>query len=319
MNKKSRTDSTILFLVTAASWILLLGNLLVRNLQAKAKTPLLEVVKIGGDIYLAKGEWGSNVGFYVANNEVLAIDSKATAKATEKVIKEFAKIIQSPITRVAFTHSDPDSFNGREAYPDRAGVICSLGLTKDNFRYFGFFLEMNAPLEIYNTESWPTSEFVPAITFDGQLSLRIGQKEVQFIHYGPAHTRGDAIIFFPEERVAFIGDLVFIGHDPIIQSDKGGSCYGLIRVLSVLLSLKPEIRTFIPSHADPIGRDEVQKALKFVEGVTSKVESMFHAGKTMEDVKKEFGVPAPPNESGTWVPPNFAASVYHELAESKIK
>jgi cyclase len=295
----------------------LTGHPQVYNYLAHPKPPPLAIIHLGGGLYVAKGDWGSNVGFYVENNQVLAVDSKATAKATERAIQEISRITQSPITRVVYTHSDPDSFNGREAYPPGAAVICSLGLTKDWMRYFEFFLEMNAPLEIY--KSYPTSDFVPAITFDGQLNIRIGRKEVELYHYGSAHTRGDALVVFPDERIAFIGDLVFVGHDPLIQGPKGGNSDGLVRVLSILLNIKPEIRTFVPSHAGPIGREDIRRTLEFIEDVKAKVKAMVEAGKTLDDVKSAFGVRPSPEEPGAWVWPSFGVIVYHELVEYGIK
>ncbi len=62
-----------------------------------------------------------------------------------------------------------------------------------------------------------------AITFDGQLNIHIGEEEVELFHYGPAHTSGDVIVYFPRESVGFIGDLVFVGHEPLIENQKGGN------------------------------------------------------------------------------------------------
>ena len=65
----------------------------VLNYRTKQKPPPLEIVRVANGIYMAQGEWGSNVGFCTWwNNEVLIIDSKATKGATEKVLKEIGKI-----------------------------------------------------------------------------------------------------------------------------------------------------------------------------------------------------------------------------------
>jgi len=288
----------------------------VLNYRTKQKPPPLEIVKVANGIYLAKGEWGSNVGFCTWNNEVLVIDSKATKGATEKVLKEIAKISKNPITRVVFTHSDPDSFNGRDAYPDTAEIICSPRVLDDHKKNTTVYLEMNAPAALY--ASWSRSDFIPAMTFKGELNIRLGQDEVTLLHYGPAHTSGDTIVWFPADRVAFIGDLVFDGREPMIQDQKGGSSYGLVRALSILLDLRPEIRTFIPCHGDPLDRAIVQQNLRMIEEVQSKVTAMFDAGKSLEDVKTAFGVKDPPQEDGAWIWPSLAVTVYQELNRKKF-
>jgi len=292
------------------------GRSQVYNYQARLKRPPLEIVKVDSGIYVAKGEWGSNVGFYIANNEILVIDSKTTKDATKKVIEEIGKISKNPITRVIYTHSDPDSFNGRDAYPDKAEIICTPRVLYDCQKNTTVYLEMNAPLELY--AAWPPSEFIPAMKFEGLLNIRIGRGEVTLLHYGPAHTAGDAIVWFPADSVAFIGDLVFVGHEPLIQDQKGGYSFGLVRVLGILLNMKPEIKTFIPSHADPVGREMVEQTLRSIKEVQSKVTAMFDSGKTLEDVKKAFGVRESLQEPGTWVWPSLAVMVYRELKDSSL-
>jgi glyoxylase-like metal-dependent hydrolase (beta-lactamase superfamily II) len=163
----------------------------VYNYLENPNKPRLEIVKLGGGLYMAKGGWGSNVGFWIANNEVLVIHSKGTKGATRKVVEEIGKITKDPITRVVFTHSDPDSFNGREAYPGSAAVICTPGVYDDFWNDATVYLEMNAPADVYD---WPKVDFIPAMTFEGQLNIRIGRDEVTLLHYGPAHTSGDSIL-----------------------------------------------------------------------------------------------------------------------------
>jgi len=178
------------------------------------------------------------------------------------------------------------------------------------------YLEMNAPAALYT--AWSRSDFIPAMTFKGELNIRLGQDEVMLLHYGPAHTSGDTIVWFPADRVAFIGDLVFDGREPMIQDQKGGSSHGLVRALSILLGMKPEIRMFIPSHGDPLDRAILQQNLRMIEEVRSKVTAMFDAGKSLQDVKTAFGVKDPPHEDGAWIWPSLAVTVYQELNRKKF-
>lgn len=281
------------------------------------ETPALKIHELGGGLYWTIGEWGANTGFLVGSDGVLVIDAKATEKATKKVVAEIKKITNKPITKVIFTHSDVDCINGFEGYPENAEIICSLG-TKQEFQFLlPTQLEMNAPLEIYNSNM--TRLFLPAVSFDGQLNFRFDFEQVELSHYCAAHTRGDTIVFFPAKSVAFIGDLVFVGRDPLVQDQKGGYSFGLVRALSILLNQKPEIQTFIPSHADPLGREELKNILKSIEEIQAKVLAMVDEGKTLDEVKKALGIQDPPLEEGLWVWPSLAVTIYRELAEKKIE
>jgi glyoxylase-like metal-dependent hydrolase (beta-lactamase superfamily II) len=296
------------------------GSQQVFNYFDGGRKPDLEIVKMGGGLYLAKGEWGANVGFFVGDDGVFVIDSKTTAGATRKVVKEIRKITSKPITKIAFTHGDWDCFNGYDVYPDTAEIICSLKCCQELAAGCWTFLEMNAPSDIYSPGPTSTAMlyFHPAVSFEGQLNLWFGSETIELFQYGPAHTSGDVIICFPVRGLAFIGDLVLVHHDPLIQSEKGGYSFGLVRTLSILLKIQPAIRTFIPSHADPIGREELGSILRSIEEIQAKVLAMVDEGKTLEDVKKAFHISEAPKGAGNWVWPSLAATVYQELTERRM-
>jgi cyclase len=296
------------------------GSPQVFNYFDGGRQPALEILKMGGGLYLAKGEWGANVGFFVGDDGVFVIDSKATDGATKKVIKEIRKITSKPITKVAFTHSDSDCFNGYDVYPAAADIICSLRCREELAAGMLTFLEMNAPSEIYSPgpTSMPMPNFQPSVSFERQLNLRFGSETIELFQYGPAHTSGDVVICFPARGVAFIGDLVFVHHDPLVQRHKGGYSFGLVTTLSIFLKTQPEIQTFIPSHADPINRDELGAIVRSIEEIQAKVLAMVDEGKTMEDVKKAFQISEAPKGAGNWVWPRLAATVYQELTERRM-
>ena len=56
---------------------------------------------------------------------------------------------------------------------------------------------------------------LPTETFDGELTLTVGARELRLIEVGPAHTRGDTLALLPAERVLFSGDILFHGMHPL--------------------------------------------------------------------------------------------------------
>ena len=174
------------------------------NYFSPPKPPTLEIIEIGRDMYMARGEWGANVGFFVGDDGVFVIDAKATDGATKKVIKEIQKITKKPIIKVAFTHSDSDCFNGYEAYPSAAEVICSSKSRRELAAGQWTFLEMNAPSSLYSDgpTSAPLSDFFPAVSFSGQMIIRVGSETIELFQCGAAHTSGDVIVSFPARAMS---------------------------------------------------------------------------------------------------------------------
>jgi glyoxylase-like metal-dependent hydrolase (beta-lactamase superfamily II) len=305
-------------------WILLLAVLIplegagyregaqVYNLRQAPEPGPLQIHRFSGSgLYWTQGEAGANTGFLVGVDGVLVIDAKATSEATAKVVREIRRITAKPIIKAIYTHSDIDVFNGLDGYPSGAAPVCSFGTQTEIKLMTGSMLEMNVDPGIYNT-SPAARPFHPAELFSGRFRFIFGEDVIELLNIGAAHTGGDTIVIFPALGVAFIGDLVFGDRDPLIQDQKGGYSFGLVRALSILLN-RPELVTYVPSHAEPLGREELRGILRKIEEIQTRVIAMVDAGKTLDEVKQAFSVPDVPEGKGLWRWPSLAVTVYKEL------
>src|SRR3712207_3219430 len=57
---------------------------------------------------------------------------------------------------------------------------------------------------------------LPTETFSGEMNVKVGNKDVRLIEVGPAHTRGDVVVYVPQDRVLYMGDMLFNGSHPAI-------------------------------------------------------------------------------------------------------
>jgi cyclase len=102
----------------------------------------------------------------------------------------------------------------------------------------------------------------PTLTYQDRMELTAGGTEVRLIHPGPAHTVGDTIVWLPERRIVFTGDLIFNGGTPFVLF---GSLSGSLRALETLRELDAEI--VVPGHGpvcDPGVYDTVERYLRHV-------------------------------------------------------
>jgi glyoxylase-like metal-dependent hydrolase (beta-lactamase superfamily II) len=86
----------------------------------------------------------------------------------------------------------PDDVRGIVANTDELGIAGQ------------FFARLCAPFDFSGIEL-----VLPTETFTGRKTVQVGEKTVELIDLGPAHTRGDLVVFVPEDRVVFVGDLLF--------------------------------------------------------------------------------------------------------------
>jgi cyclase len=152
---------------------------------------------------------------------------------------------------------------------------------------------------------------LPNETFSQQLSLYLGDTEIRVLYFGPAHTNGDAVIFIPSEKLAIVGDLVFVGRDPLIHRQKGGSSVGLVALLKSLLQLDADL--YLSGHAEPVDKHTMEGLLTQIEQKQTKVKALVAEGKQLNDVKEAFGITDPPAGGRRW--PSLVEIIYRELTE----
>jgi cyclase len=179
-----------------------------------------------------------NSGVVAAREEVLvfdALDSEAIARAERESI---ARAIKLPVRYlVSSPFHDPFS-KGNIAYAD----VFKIG--HENYRA-GLIAQMErgrAPAE-------EQSARLPNATFRDRMTLHLGGKDIQILYFGPAHTKGDSILFVPQDRIAYLSEIFFSDEFPNMAQGYGVSW---IRVLDAAEALQADI--FVPGHG-PIPDD----------------------------------------------------------------
>jgi glyoxylase-like metal-dependent hydrolase (beta-lactamase superfamily II) len=260
--------------------------------------PPMTVQKIQGGLHLVKAGAGANTAFFIYDKGVVALDAKMTAEAAQQMLAEIKKTTALPLTHLLISHSDGDHINGLAGFPPGLTIVASEATRK----------EME---EAFKDEKFAGHRAnLPNMTYTGAMELRLGESTIRLRQHGPAHTFGDSVIVFPAEKAAFIGDLVFLGRDPLIHRAKGGTSTGYIASLKKLLDLPVDV--YLAGHNEPLSKDDVRGLLTALEDKQAKVKALVAQGKTLDEVKAALGVPA---AAGRW--PSLAEIMYLELTEKK--
>jgi glyoxylase-like metal-dependent hydrolase (beta-lactamase superfamily II) len=276
----------------------------------QAQQQPLTVQQIKGNIYMVKGGSGANTGFFIGAKEVLVIDAKMTADSAKQEINEIRKLTDKPITRIVITHSDGDHVNGLNGFPAGLKIYAHPQTKKD----------MEEAAKAANTQH--LNDYLPneicapcTASKSSVMGIKMDSEEVLLYHFGPAHTSGDLVVFFPAERVAFVGDLAFVGRDPLIHRQKSGTSIGLVDTLKAMLALKAE--TFIAGHNEPLSTKDIQTLAASIEEKQGKVKALIAEGKSLDDIKKAFGIQTAAAQAGRMSFPSLIDIIYLELTEKK--
>ncbi|HPW17722.1 MAG TPA: MBL fold metallo-hydrolase [Candidatus Aminicenantes bacterium] len=265
--------------------------------------PPLTVQPITKSLYLVKGGSGANTAFFIGEKEVFAVDAKMSAASAAGMLAEIKKVTSAPVTTVIITHSDGDHINGLPGFPKGLTIVAH-GTCKADM--------------VAAAEALPElKDYIPNKTYSDRLELLPGPAPVILAHFGPAHTSGDTVVLFPAEKAAFVGDLLFVGRDPLIHRHKNGSSFGYVETLGALLALTPAVEVFLSGHADPLGRADVEALRDSMAGKQAKVKEMVAAGKSLAEIKAAFGVVDRPAAAGGPRFPSLVETIYLELTEKK--
>ena len=216
-----------------------------------------------------QGQWGySNAGLILGDESSLLVDTLFDLRLTREMLDAMTRVRgDRPIKTVVNTHSNGDHCWGNQLVSE-AEIIASrrcaeelaaippVGLRAllkaDGLGEAGAYLR-----RIFGAFDFEGIELTPPTrTFDGELRLRVGARDVHLIEVGPAHTAGDVLVHLPEQRVVFTGDIVFSGGTPVVWA---GPISNWIRACDRILAL--EAQTVVPGHG-PVGDADAVRAMR---------------------------------------------------------
>ena len=204
-----------------------------------------------GNLHVLLG-FGSNITVSTGPDGTLLVDDEYAA-LTPKVRAALAELRSSPVRLIVNTHWHDDHTGGNEAFA-RDGALIIAQEDAGRRMQSDQVLSLYGPQKAYPPAAWP------AITFDKSLGLRWNGDDIDVIHVGPAHTDGDAIVFFHRQNVIATGDLFvgFIYRPPYFDDLNGGSAHGMIAAADTLLKLVDARTIVVPGHGDVTDRAGLQ-------------------------------------------------------------
>lgn len=206
-----------------------------------------------------------NIGIISGEKAILVVDTGLGLANGERVYQAALRIANGRKIYLTTTHFHPEHSFGAMAFPGASLIMNAAQL--DELREKG-----PAYLELFRgigeTARAALANTVPvnmAIAYRDRHVLDLGGTTVELSEV-PAHTRGDQVIFVPQSRVLFTGDLAETGFFPVLI-DKDSSGEKWIDVLGRLIAMRPAM--IVPGHGEVTGKrllDDVRDMLIWLRG-----------------------------------------------------
>jgi len=270
--------------------------------QADLEEKTISFTKLSEHAWAYTAEGDPNTGIIVGDDAVLVADTQATPAMAQDVVRRIREVTDKPIKYVVLTHYHAvrvlgaSGFNPQQiiSSQDTRDLIVERG-EQDKASEIGRF-----PRLFQNVESVPPGLTWPTMTFTGKMTLWLGKLEVQLLQLGRGHTKGDTVVWLPQDRVLLSGDLVEFDATPY-----AGDAYfkDWPQTLENIAALKPA--ALVPGRGPALlGEAQVAAGLEatggFIADVRASVEAGVAAGKDLHAVYQDTFAKLKP-KYGHWV------------------
>ncbi|MFP1631249.1 MBL fold metallo-hydrolase [Zhengella sp. ZM62] len=169
----------------------------------------ISFTEVGKGLWAFTAEGDPNSGVIIGDDSVMIVEAQATPRLANKVIEKVREVTDKPITHVVLTHYHAVRVLGASAFgaqqvimSDTARAMVVERGQEDWDSEFQRFPRLFEGHESIPGLTWPTT------TFSDSMTVYLGNRRVDIMHLGRAHTAGDAVIHVPDENVMFTGDIV---------------------------------------------------------------------------------------------------------------
>ena len=303
---------TRITIMLALSWCLTVG----------AAAPVrMNPVKVTDGVYMLEHSQGSgNSTVIITNDGVVVLDFHIDN--ADQTLAFIRKTTDKKVKYLITSHSAGDHASGAWHFREDAPVwIATKNQVHDlQMQERAEFLERKNSKEPRYAAYQKGEPLQPTIGIDGPMTLYFGGLTFQIAPEGRAHSTGDLTVYIPQKRVMLMGDLLDTEIHPG-QGESAGVFFsnvaGWIKALDNIMARSLAVETYIPGHGPVhIGRGvkDLEEQKRYFAVMRDEVAKMVQAGKTLEQIEKEFKVP---QEFGQYKRPErlkqFYKLFYHQL------
>ena len=222
--------------------------------QAPAPKPFMQAKAVTANVYYVEGlsELGSsanqnfisNAGFVITPAGVVVVDALGSPELARRLMAEIRKVTSKPIHSVVLTHYHADHIYGLQVFKDAGAHIVAHSAAREYLNSDTARLRLEASRQ----DLWPwvdeQTRLVPADEWlTAPKTFTVGGVRFDVKPVGPSHTAEDLVVYLPQQKVLFAGDLVFRNRIPFVgQADSRH----WIEAMQSLLQF--DARWVIPGH-----------------------------------------------------------------------
>jgi glyoxylase-like metal-dependent hydrolase (beta-lactamase superfamily II) len=241
-------------------------------------------------------EFVPNAGILVGARSTLVIDTAMGPRNGERILGEARRLGGDRKLLLTTTHFHPEHAFGSQSFAE-ATYVCNAAQAEEMAAKGHEYIEMFSGFGPGLAELLADVQLVaPDVAYDGpSVRIDLGGLVAELISIGPAHTRGDQVVFLPESRVLFAGDLVEDRFLPIFpDADANGLQW--LDALDRLEALQPAI--VVGGHGEVGDAGLIEALRSYLIAVRDGVSDLRSEGLQIEQIEERLEPSLAERQSG---------------------
>ena len=251
--------------------------------------PPPELKQIAPDLHFFFDFAGSNAAFLVTDEGVLVIDARTHPRLGQDLIDRIRKVTDKPIKWLVNTHFHGDHHYGNSAFK-AAGVTIVAQKDTANLMQRLHSKEIARRVDGFKKAGLDPNEVklvLPDVTFDSEMTIRLGNREVRLFYLGPGQQAGDTFVAIPHARVLFTPGA--FGRRSMPNMAFTPSVENWVKLLNTVAAM--DVDKVLPAHGDVAVAADVKELAAMIADEYATVKAAIDRGVNLDDAIKTLTFP----------------------------
>ncbi len=238
--------------------------------------------------------FGANAGVIIGRDAILVVDTLVSAREADRLIKDIKAVSSLPVKYAVNTHWHLDHAFGNCRFAERGAAVIAHDSEKDK-------LTLHAPAALNKPQTYGmtaqdfagTTVAAPVITFTDRMAVDLGGQRVELIHVAPSHSPGSILVYLPDKKILFAGDVLFTGYHAFAGE---GDIDGWLKTLNYILDM--DVALIIPGHGPVSSKNDVIAMKEYLTILDTKAKELCATSDDVAHITAELLKALPPRAEG---------------------
>ncbi|MFA5260758.1 MAG: MBL fold metallo-hydrolase, partial [Candidatus Omnitrophota bacterium] len=240
---------------------------------------------------------GANAGIIIGQDGIVVVDTLISSKEARRFIRDIRSVSRKPIKYVINTHYHPDHAFGNCEFSRLGAVIIAQkndkqamkNTAEESLKNIGFF-------GLTPEDMKGTKPAYPVLTYGDKMEIDLGDQKIELIHARHCHTDGDTLVYLPDKKILFTGDILFTNYHPFLGE---GNIDEWVRELDNMKAM--DVEKIIPGHGPLSGKKDLEDMKGYLRLFDQRAKELAASSDDAQEIADAIQQELPARPEGLWL------------------